>query len=53
MWSHCVGPKERWLPEVLNAVSKFESYPMPRIDKLLERVGRARFITTLDLSKGY
>lgn len=37
----------------LNSVSKFESYPMPRIDELLERVGKAKFITTLDLSKGY
>lgn len=36
----------------LNAVSKWESYPMPRIDELLDRVGKSRFITTLDLSKG-
>ncbi|KAL4007477.1 hypothetical protein ACER0C_001329 [Sarotherodon galilaeus] len=37
----------------LNSVSKFDPYPMPRIDELLERVGRSKFITTLDLSKGY
>lgn len=37
----------------LNSVSKFDPYPMPRIDELLERVGAAQFITTLDLSKGY
>lgn len=37
----------------LNALSLFDSYPMPRIDDLVERVGRARYITTLDLSKGY
>lgn len=37
----------------LNAVSKFESYPMPRINELLERVGGSTFITTLDLSRGY
>lgn len=37
----------------LNAISKFDPYPMPRIDELLERVGRGKFITTLDLSKGY
>lgn len=37
----------------LNSVSKFDPYPMPRIDELLERVGRCNFITTLDLSKGY
>ncbi len=27
--------------------------PMPRVDELLERLGRARFISTLDLTKGY
>lgn len=37
----------------LNTVSNFDPYPMPRIDDLVERVGRARYITTLDLSKGY
>jgi len=37
----------------LNAVSLFDSYPMPRIDDLVERVGKAKYITTLDLSKGY
>ncbi len=37
----------------LNAVSNFDPYPMPRVDDLVERVGRARYITTLDLSKGY
>ncbi|XP_058876949.1 uncharacterized protein LOC131731694 [Acipenser ruthenus] len=37
----------------LNAVSKFDAYPMPRVDELLERVGNARYISTLDLTKGY
>ncbi len=37
----------------LNEVSKFDTYPMPRIDELIERLGPARFITTLDLTKGY
>ena len=37
----------------LNAVSRFDAYPMPRIDDLIERIGRARYITTLDLCKGY
>ena len=37
----------------LNAMSEFDVYPMPRIDDLLERIGRAGFITTLDLCKGY
>ena len=37
----------------LNKVSNFDSYPLPRVDKLVERLGRARFISTLDLTKGY
>lgn len=37
----------------LNEVSAFDSYPMPRVDELLDRLGRARFISTLDLTKGY
>ena len=37
----------------LNAVSTFDPYPMPRADKLIERLGKAAFLTTLDLCKGY
>lgn len=37
----------------LTAVCKFDAYLMPRIDELVERIGRARYITTLDLCKGY
>ncbi len=37
----------------VNAVSKFDAYPMPRVDELLDRLGAARFYSTLDLSKGY
>ncbi len=37
----------------LNEVSEFDSYPMPRVDELLDRLGRARYISTLDLTKGY
>ncbi|KAL1269050.1 hypothetical protein QQF64_031339 [Cirrhinus molitorella] len=37
----------------LNEVSEFDGYPMPRVDELLKRLGRARFISTLDLTKGY
>ncbi len=38
---------------LVNEVSKFDSYPMPRVDELIDRLGRARFISTLDLTKGY
>ncbi len=37
----------------VNAVSKFDTYPMPRVDELLDRLGTARFYSTLDLTKGY
>lgn len=37
----------------LNAVSKSDAYPMPQIDGLIDRVGNANYITTLDLTKGY
>ena len=37
----------------LNAVSMFDAYPMPRIEELLERLGKADFVSTLDLTRGY
>ncbi|MGH0125978.1 UNVERIFIED_CONTAM: hypothetical protein FKN15_017686 [Acipenser sinensis] len=37
----------------INEKSKFDTYPMPRVDELLERLGMAHFVTTLDLMKGY
>ena len=37
----------------LNAKTIFDPQPMPRVDDLLETVGSAKFISTLDLSKGY
>ncbi len=37
----------------VNVVSKFDAYPMPRVDELLDWLGTARFYSTLDLTKGY
>ncbi|KAI2646716.1 Transposon Ty3-I Gag-Pol polyprotein [Labeo rohita] len=37
----------------LNAQSQFDAHPMPRADDLLEKIGKACYITTLDLCKGY
>ena len=37
----------------LNQITKFDTYPMPRIDELIDRLGTARYMTTLDLTKGY
>jgi hypothetical protein len=37
----------------VNAVSKFDAYPMPRINGLVDRLGMATYYTTLDCMKGY
>ena len=37
----------------LNSISTFDPYPMPRVDEMVERLGRAKFLSTLDLCKGY
>ena len=39
----------RWL----NSVLREDAYPMPCIDDLIKARGRARFITALDLTRGY
>ena len=33
----------------LNAQSRTDAYPMPRIEDILDQVGKAKFITTLPL----
>lgn len=37
----------------LDQVSEFDSYPLPRVDDLVEQLERDRFISTLDLTKEY
>ena len=37
----------------LNSVSREDAYPMPRIDDLIDKLGNAKFITTVDLNRGY
>ncbi|XP_069506791.1 uncharacterized protein [Ambystoma mexicanum] len=37
----------------LNMISHYEAYPMARMDELLERLGAVRYLSTLDLTKGY
>ena len=37
----------------LNAITKTDSYPIPRIDDCIDRVGHAKYVSKLDLLKGY
>lgn len=37
----------------LNKVSKTFSFPLPRIEDILDQLGRARYYSTLDLSQGF
>ena len=37
----------------LNPISETDAYPMPRIDELIDKVGGAGYISTLDLTHGY
>ena len=37
----------------LNSVAKFDAYPMPSIDDLLDSLGGDKFISSLDLTRGY
>ena len=37
----------------LNMISEYDAYPMPHVDDLIDALGKARFITTLDLAQGY
>ncbi len=37
----------------LNALTKTDSFPLPRIDDCIDRIGKAKYVTKLDLLKGY
>ena len=37
----------------VNDVTRKDSYPLPRVDLLIDEVGNAKYVTKLDLMKGY
>ena len=37
----------------LNSVTRVEAYPMPRVDELIDRLGRAKYISSQDLTRPY
>lgn len=37
----------------VNCIAKFDAYPMPRTDVLLDRLGSAKILSALDLTKRY
>ena len=37
----------------VNAASATDAYPLPRIDDIIDQIRRAKYLTTLDLTKGY
>ncbi|CAM4627222.1 unnamed protein product [Lepidochelys olivacea] len=52
------GPPKGWVRfcvdyRKLNAITVSDAYPMPRPDELLDKLGGARYLTTMDLTKGY
>ena len=37
----------------LNSVTKLDTFPLPRIDDLLDQLGNTKFFSTLDLASGF
>jgi len=47
--------QERWVVnyQEVNAKSKKDAYPLPRIDTIIERAAGAKYVSTLDISKAF
>ena len=37
----------------LNSITQSDPFPLPRIEELIDKMGRAGHISTLDLERGY
>lgn len=37
----------------VNEVSEFDAYPMPHIQELIDKLGKATYLATVDMMKGY
>ena len=37
----------------LSEQADLDAYPMPRIEELIDRLGGAQYLTTIDLARGY
>jgi len=37
----------------VNAVTVADPFPLPRVDDLIDRIGKAKFLTKLDMTRGY
>jgi transposase InsO family protein len=37
----------------VNQVTKADSYPLPRIEDCIDKIGQSKFVTKIDLQKGY
>ena len=36
-----------------NVTTKSDSYPIPRVEDCIDRIGRAKYVSKIDLLKGY
>jgi len=37
----------------INAISENDAFPLPRVDDLVEMIGKAKYITKIDISKAF